>query len=140
MAKDNKKGLPTKDQLQTMMQRYASVQITPLDNSQDPVTISSDTSDFKKPIFFNTDCGKTLSKIKMAIREQGYFPIEDEKEISRLVLDGNLDLINKTMEEYKKLLGDDPKKPRKPFDEHVDLLEGDSIPEYDLIEKMEDEK
>lgn len=136
MAENNKKNLPTKEQLMVMMQRYTSVQIIPVDHDQGSIVVSSDTANFKKPIFFNTECGKNLNKVIMALKQQAFFPPDDEKAGSRMLLEGNLGLINKTIAAHAKAQGDDPYNPKKVFDHHLHLMHGMNIPENEAIEKL----
>jgi hypothetical protein len=136
MAQNNKKNLPNKEQLMFMLQRYTSVQLIPIDHDQAPIVISSDTANFKKPIFFNTESGKTLNKIAMALKQHAFFPPDDTTEASRILMEGNLSLINKTIAAHAKAQGDDPYNPKKVFDHHLHLMQGMNIPEYEAIEKL----
>lgn len=141
MAKNNnKKNLPTKEQLKILMQRYSSVQLIPIDNEQAPMVVSSDTANFKKPIFFGTESGKTLNKVVMALKHQAFFPPKEGKETCRILMQGNLDLIEKTVAEHAKAQGDDPYNPKKPFDHHLHLMQGINIPEQEMLERMQDEE
>ncbi|MBP9722512.1 MAG: hypothetical protein KBD64_05060 [Gammaproteobacteria bacterium] len=136
MAKDHnpKQGLPNKQQLIYMLQRYTNIQLVPLDNGQDPLNISSETAQFKKPIFIDTDLGKMSKKIDMAMQHQAAFPHSDDPYPSRILLEGNLSLVRKAMDAHTKLLGDDPYNPQEPYEHPLSLMEGVNIPEYDAFE------
>lgn len=134
MATPVKKGLPNKDQLMVMLKRYSSLQLVPLDNHQEPMTITSESSEFKKPIFFDTDCGKTMNKIKMALKQQAFYPHDNGAYPSRIRLEGSLDLVEKTCDYHYKLQGDDPYNVKQPFENKVYLMHGFNIPEYTLFE------
>lgn len=132
MSREHKSGLPDKSQLLTMLKRYASIEIAAVDTNQEAITIVSDTGDFRKPIFFNADCGKTLNKIKMALKQQAHYTPENTPDPSRIVLNGNADLVKAIMNDHRKLLGDDPYNPKKPYENYISLLEGENIPENDI--------
>jgi hypothetical protein len=134
---DNKQGLPNKQQLVFMLQRYSNVQLVPMDNNQESINISSDTAQFKKPIFIDADCGKMTKKIEMAMKHQAAFPHENAPYPSRIILEGNLSLVKKAMNAHKKLLGDDPYNPKEPYERPLSLMEGINIPEYEAFELPE---
>lgn len=131
----NKDGLPSAEQMLVLMQRYANMRITSINNKQQPIDIKTDTSEFKKPIFFNTDCGKTLNKIKMSLKQQAFYPCEDDSKLSKVILDGNANLVEMACNYHRKLLGDDPYNPNKPFNNDLYIMQGSEIPEYQYIEK-----
>lgn len=131
----NKKGLPTTEQTLVLMQRYANMRITSINTKQKAIDIRTDTSEFKKPIFFNTDCGKALNKIKMTLKQQAFYPCEDKSETSKIVLDGNANLIDMTCNYHQRLLGDDPYNPNKPFNNNLYIMHGLDIPEFELMDK-----
>lgn len=135
---DNKQGLPNKNQLLIMMKRYSSIKITPKDNGQQPMSIHSESSQFRKPIFFDTDCGKMMNKIKMALKQQAFYPHDNADYPSKIELNGNVDLVQRTCDYHYKLQGDHAYDIKKPFDHHLYLIQGDNIPEYILYEQEED--
>lgn len=148
---DNKTNLPTKQQLVFMIQRYSNIQLVPLDNNQEAITISSETAQFKKPIFIDADCGKASKKINMALQHQALFPLtsssdpdnadtDNKERPSRIIIEGNLSLVRKAINAHKKLLGDDPYNPNMPYDRPISIMEGVNIPEYSAIEQLPDDE
>lgn len=135
----NKKNFPTKEQLKVMMQRYSSVQLIPIDIDKKPTVVSSDTANFKKPIFFGAECGKTLDKVMMALKEQAFYEPSDPNSGSRVIMEGNLELIDKAMISHAKAKGDDPYNPKKPFDHHLHLMQGMNIPEHEYLRKLSED-
>ena len=140
--KDNsgnkKDGLPNKQQLVYMLQRYSNIQLVPIDNDQDPIKISSETAQFKKPIFIDTDLGKMTKKIEMAMQHQAAAPHNNGDSPSRIVIEGNMGLVKKAIDAHTKLLGDDPYNPKQPYDQPLSLMEGLNIPEYEAFDLPDD--
>ncbi len=145
MAEDNKKnndpkaGLPNKQQLVYMLQRYTNIQLVPIDNGQDPISISSESAQFKKPIFIDTDLGKMTKKIEMAMQHQAAFPQNNgENNPSRIIVEGNMSLVKKAIDAHVKSLGDDPYNPKQAYDRPLSLMEGNNIPEYEAFDLPDD--
>ncbi len=141
MATENKNGLPNKQQLIFMLQRYSNIELIPIDNNQESIKLSSETAQFKKPIFIDCDTGKMSKKIHMAMEHQAAFATEnpDKDAPSRIFVDGNLSLVRKAIHAHSKLLGDDPYNPTDPFANPISLMEGVNIPEYDAFDLPDDE-
>lgn len=127
----------TKQQLHYLMQRYTSVKFIDIDNNNATLTVSSDTANFKKPIFaVNSDCNKVSAKLLLAMQYQAAAtPSYPDVPFTRIVVEGNLDLVQNTMKQYKKLIGDDPYNPKQPFTKPIMLMEGSNIPEYQLSDE-----
>lgn len=126
---NNQSGLPTKQQLSVMLKRYSSVQLYNLESKnkeqQNSIVIQSDTAKFKKPIFIDADAGKINEKILMALQHEANSVTN--KTNNKIKLEGNASLVHRVIEAHKKLLGDDPYKPNKPFDKDIELI-SDEIP------------
>lgn len=140
MPQDHKSGLPNKSQLMTMLKRYSTIEMSAVDTNQETITITSDTGAFRKPIFFNADCGKTLNKIKMALKQQAHYAPENNPDPSRIILNGDSDLVKAIMNDHRKLLGNDPYNPKKPYENYISLLEGENIPVNDIMPEQGAEK
>lgn len=136
----NKAGLPDKQQLVFMLQRYTNIQLVPIDNDQAPIQISSETAQFKKPIFIDADLGKMSKKIAMAMQHQAASPNNNGDDPSRIILEGNLSLVKKAIDAHTRLLGDDPYHPKQPYERPLSLMEGKNIPEYDAFALSDDDE
>ncbi len=131
-------GLPTKEQLECMLRRYRTIRLNPLDNNQESMTVSTAISEFRQPIFL-VDGGNDANRVALALQYQAAFPQTNPSVPSRIMVDGNLNLVQTAFNVHKKLLGDDPYNPEQPFDNQLMLMEGQNIPEYQLYENTADE-
>lgn len=134
---DKREGIPDEEQLLFLMRRYSSIRLQPIDNGQESMSVSTATAEFKQPIFA-VDCGNAERRIALALQYQAAFEQADLTIPSRIMVDGNLDLVQTTFNLHKKLSGDDPYNPKQPFDHQLMLMEGDNIPEYELFNNGDD--